>query len=318
MSASVVLSLAVEAEGVTRVVVAVGGNALAADGTFEAQHRTVRETAATLSAAIDDEQLVVTHGNGPQVGNALLEVEAVDTPDRPLDVLVAETQASLGGLLQRHLDAELDRPVAALLTRVVVDAADPAFDDPTKPVGPWYDADEATRTDFETKRVGSGERPYRRVVASPSPTDILDAEAVEALLSAGHAVVCGGGGGVPLVRTDSGFEGVDAVVDKDHTTRSIAEAVGADRLLFLTDVPGAYLDYGTDDQRRIESVDAETVRSYLEAGEFGEGSMAPKMRACACFAEAGGEAVIASIDDATAALAGETGTVVHPPNSSDS
>nr|WP_231754022.1 carbamate kinase [Natronomonas sp. CBA1123] len=312
------MALGAEAGGVTRLVVAVGGNALAADGTFEAQHRTVRETASSLADAVGNERLVVTHGNGPQVGNVLLEAEAADTPDRPLDVLVAETQASLGGLLQRHLDAALDRSVAALLTRVLVDTDDAAFDAPTKPVGPWYAEVEAERKPFETKRIGSGERPFRRVVASPEPTEVLDAEAVDVLLSSGQAVVCGGGGGIPLTRTVDGFDGVEAVVDKDHTTRLIAEAVDADRLVFLTDVSRAYLDYGTDDQRPIESVDAETARSYLEAGEFDEGSMAPKMRACAAFAEAGGEAVVADIDAVESALAGEAGTVVHPANNSDS
>lgn len=302
----------------SRVVVAVGGNAIAAGRSLDAQRRTATETATRVAEASDGTALVVTHGNGPQVGNRLLEVAESDTQDRPLDVLVAETQASIGGLLQRGLEAALDRPVAGVLTRVVVDPDDAAFDDPTKPVGPWYSPDEAAETPFETERVGEGDRPYRRVVPSPDPVAVPDADAIRALLDADHAVVCGGGGGVPVAEGPEGYEGVEAVVDKDLTTALIADAVDADRLVFLTDVPGVYLDYGTDDERLLDSLAPSNVREYLEGGEFGEGSMAPKMRACARFAEAGGEAVIARVDDPTAALSGDAGTVVQPPSNADS
>lgn len=297
----------------TRLVVAVGGNALAADGTFEAQRRTVRETADSLAAATeDDDALVLTHGNGPQVGNELLEVEAADTPDRPLDVLVAETQASLGSLLGRALDSRLDRPVSTLVTRAVVDPDDEAFERPTKPVGPWYTADEAADKPFETRAVGEGERAYRRVVPSPEPTAVPETDAVDALLEAGEAVICGGGGGVPVAPDDDGSESIEAVIDKDYTASIVADAVDADRLVFLTDVDHAYLNYGTDDQRALESVTPTEAREHLDAGQFGEGSMGPKMAACARFAEGGGEAVIASIDDPAAALHGEVGTTVGP------
>lgn len=302
----------------SRVAVAVGGNALAAEGSFDAQRRTARRTAERLARAADGTELVVTHGNGPQVGTRLLEVAETDTPDRPLDVLVAETQASLGGDLRAGLEAALDRPVVALLTRAVVDRDDGAFDDPTKPVGPRYTEAEAADRPFETRRVGDGDRPCRRVVPSPTPTAVPEADAAAALLEAGNAVVCGGGGGVPVVETPDGFEGVEAVVDKDLTTALVADAVDADRLVFLTDVDGAYLGYGTDEERLLEAVGADEAREYLAAGEFGEGSMAPKMRACARFAAAGGEAVVASVDDPAAALAGDAGTAVHPPNRSDS
>jgi len=305
---------------VSRVVVAVGGNAIAGAESFDAQRRTATETATDLAAAADDRELVLTHGNGPQVGNRLLEVAETDTPDRPLDVLVAETQASIGGLLQRGLAAELDRPVAGLLTRVVVDPEDPAFEEPTKPVGPWYTEREAAETPFETAEVGEGDRPFRRVVPSPDPTAVEDAAAAGALLDAGHAVVCGGGGGVPVapVAGQAGVEAVEAVVDKDLTTALIADAVDADRLVDLADVAGAYLEYGTDDERLLETADAATVRAYLAAEEFGAGSMAPKMRAAARFAETCGEAVVASVEAPGAALAGDAGTVVQPSNSSDS
>ena len=292
----------------TRLVVAVGGNALAADGGFDAQRRTVRETAEDLAAAAGDADLAVTHGNGPQVGHRLLEAAAADTPAKPLDVLVAETQASIGGLLTRELDARLGRPTAGLLTRAVVDPDDSAFEDPTKPVGPRYTEAEADERAFETRAVGEGDRPYRRVVPSPEPLSVPEADAVDGLLSAGQAVVCGGGGGIP-VTPDGG--GVEAVVDKDHTTRILAAATDADRLVFLTDVPYAFLGYGTDDQRPIERATPAEIREHLADGAFGEGSMAPKMRACARFAGAGGEAIVGNLDDPAAVLAGEAGTVVR-------
>ncbi|QLD87169.1 carbamate kinase [Natronomonas halophila] len=296
----------------TRLVVAVGGNALAADGSFDAQRRTVAETAESLAAAVDAEDaLVLTHGNGPQVGNKLLEVAAADTPDRPLDVLVAETQASLGSLLGRALDARLDRPVSTLVTRAVVDPESSAFANPTKPIGPWYTEEEAADKPFETKDVGEGERSYRRVVPSPEPTAVPETGAVDALLEAGEAVICGGGGGIPVAPEDDGSESIEAVIDKDYTASIVADAIDADRLVFLTDVDYAYLNYGTDDQQALESVTPGEVRGYLDADEFGEGSMGPKMAACARFAEEGGEAVIASIDDPAAALHGKTGTTVR-------
>jgi carbamate kinase len=298
---------------VTRLVVAVGGNALAADGTFEAQRRTVAATAESLAGAADeDDALVLTHGNGPQVGNKLLEAEAADTPDRPLDVLVAETQASLGSLLGRALDARLDRPVSTLVTRAVVDPDDAAFENPTKPIGPWYTEKEAANKPFETKDVGEGERSYRRVVPSPEPIDVPETGAVDALLDAGEAVICGGGGGIPVAPDDDGSESLAAVIDKDYTASLVADSVDAERLVFLTDVPCVYSNYGTDDQQALESLTPAEAREYLDAGEFGEGSMAPKMAACARFAEAGGEAVIASIDDPGAAIHGRTGTTVRP------
>lgn len=297
----------------TRLVVAVGGNALAADGTFEAQRRTIASTAESLAGAVDeDDALVLTHGNGPQIGHKLLEVEAADTPARPLDVLVAETQASLGSLLGRALDARLDRPVSTLVTRTVVDPDDAAFENPTKPIGPWYTEKEAANKPFETKDVGAGERSYRRVVPSPEPIDVSETGAVDALLEAGEAVICGGGGGIPVAPEDDGSESLAAVIDKDYTASLVADSVDAERLVFLTDVPCVYLNYGTDDQQALESLTPAEAREHLEVGEFGEGSMAPKMAACARFAEDGGEATIASIDDPGAALHGRAGTTVRP------
>jgi carbamate kinase len=303
---------------VSRAVIAIGGNAIAESGAdeWDEQVATVRETVGELAPLVRDryDEVVLTHGNGPQVGNRLLEQEASDeTPSLPLDVLVAETQAQLGYALQRALDGHLDRSVASLVTLVAVDREAFETAEPTKPVGPWYTAAEAESKPFETRAVGDGERPYRRVVRSPRPERIVEAPEIEAILDAGHSLVCGGGGGVPVVEQPSGgFEGVPAVVDKDYTTRQVAEVVDATDLVFLTDVPHICVGYGTDEERALTDVSAAALRDHLEAGEFPEGSMGPKVRACLAFLDGGGErAIVVHPDDVAAAVEGEAGTRIH-------
>jgi carbamate kinase len=253
--------------------------------------------------------LLLTHGNGPQVGNRLLEQAATDeTPDLPLDVRVAETQAQVGALLQRGLDAALATDFLTVVTQVVVDPDHPAFDDPTKPVGPTYDRETAEEKPFPVTEVEGG---YRRVVPSPPPETVVEREEIRAMVERGQGVICGGGGGVPVVRREDGIEGVAAVVDKDHTSRLLGTAVGAADLVLLTDVAGVSLDYGTPDERLLDAVDAATLRDHLEAGAFDDaaGSMKPKVEACLDFLDAGGErAVVTTPDRVEAALAGETGT----------
>jgi carbamate kinase len=299
------------------VVVALGGNTLLgehAPWTAEEQAAAVDRTATHLAAAMaDGYDLVLTHGNGPQVGNLLLQQErAAETPQFPLDVLVAETQAQIGYLLQRALDNE--RPTAAdavtLVTQVVVDGSDPAFERPTKPVGPFYSAAEAADRPFETRRVSDGECPFRRVVPSPAPVEVIEREEVGRLAARGKPVICAGGGGVPVVRED-GLRGVEAVVDKDRTAALLATDLDADALVVLTDVSHACVDYGTPDERPLRRVDPGTLRSHLAAGEFAEGSMRPKVEACLAFVEGGGDrAVITTPDRLGEALAGEAGTRV--------
>jgi carbamate kinase len=299
------------------VVVALGGNTLLGQHgpwTAEEAVAVIERTASRLAAAVDaGYDLVLTHGNGPQVGNLLIQQEsAPDTPQHPLDVLVAETQASIGYLLQRALDNE--RPDATealtLVTQVVVDPDDPAFDSPTKPVGPFYTEAEASSRPFETRAVGDGERPYRRVVPSPEPVSVVEADEISRLVERGKPVICGGGGGVPVVR-DGGLRGVEAVVDKDHTSRLLASDVGAETLVVLTDVEYAYVNYGEPDQRPIREVSATTLRRHLDAGEFAVGSMRPKVEACCRFVEGVGErAVITTPERLADALAGDAGTRV--------
>ncbi len=293
-----------------RLVAALGGNALAPDPSAPVaeQTETVRETAREL-AGLDGRELVLTHGNGPQVGNRLLEQDRSDTPRLPMDVLVAETQAQLGYLLQRALDAELVGDFLTLVTQTVVDPEDPAFDDPAKPVGPWYTEAEAESKPFETADVGTGAEPYRRVVPSPEPQRVVEAEEIKSLVERGQRVVCGGGGGVPVVEREGRLKGVPAVVDKDHTARLLAEAVGAPDLALVTDVDCAYRGWGSDDPEPIGETTPEEMRSLLDAGEFGAGSMRPKVEAALDFLAGDGErALICSTDTLADALDGEAGT----------
>jgi len=295
-----------------RLVVALGGNALAPDPSapIEEQTETVRATARELAAL--DGELVLTHGNGPQVGNRLLEQDRTDTPRLPMDVLVAETQAQLGYLLQRALDAELGGEFLTLVTQTVVDPDDPAFDAPSKPVGPWYTPEEAESKPFETAEVGLGAEPYRRVVPSPEPQRVVEAEEIAALVEHGQSVVCGGGGGVPVVERNGRLEGVPAVVDKDHTARLLAESVGAPTLALVTDVECAYRAWDSENPEPIGETIPKEMRDLLDAGEFGEGSMRPKVEAAIDFVEGGGErALVCNTGNLAAALAGDAGTRIR-------
>jgi carbamate kinase len=301
------------------VVVALGGNTLLGEHgpwTMAEQRAVVERTAAQVAAVIEaGYDVVLTHGNGPQVGNLLLQQEsAAETPQLPLDVLVAETQAQIGYLLQQALDNELagDQDFVTVVTQVVVDPDDPAFAAPSKPIGPFYTAEEAADKPFETKKVSDGDRPYRRVVPSPEPVDVVEGEEIGGLVAAGNRVVCAGGGGVPVVRED-GLRGVEAVVDKDKTSQRLATDLGAETLVVLTDVSNAYVDFGEADQRPLHRIESAELRAHLEAGEFAPGSMRPKVEACLRFVDAGGRrAVITEPDRLETALAGDAGTQVVP------
>jgi len=302
--------------GVTPTVVALGGNALDSnsDGSVEPAQAVIDRTAGQLLEATEaGHDLVVTHGNGPQVGRLLLQQERTDdTPPVSLDVLVAQTQAQLGYPLQAALAEGLpgDRRALTVVTQTVVDATDPAFEEPTKPVGPFYTEREAARQPFETRQVGNGERPFRRVVPSPEPREVVERDEIAELLAEGTLPICAGGGGIPVVR-DDGLRGVAAVVDKDRTSQLLASLLGAQTLVILTDVDCAYLDFGGPDQRPLGVVSPGEMRSYLDQGEFGAGSMRPKAEACLRFIDHGGDrAVITAPDSLRAALDGGAGTQI--------
>ena len=299
------------------VVIALGGNTLLGEHgpwTIEEQRAAIEATAKSVVAAIQaGYQVVLTHGNGPQVGNLLLQQEmAPETPQLPLDVLVAETQAQIGYLLQQALDNELTEPkdFITIVTQARVDPGDGAFEDPTKPIGPFYSEAEAAEKLFETRSVSSGTRPYRRVVPSPEPIEIIEADEIARLVERGDLVICAGGGGIPVIR-DDGLRGVEAVIDKDLTTQLLATELDADRLVLLTDVEYAYVNFGTSNQRPIREVTPERLRRHLEDDEFGAGSMRPKVDACLRFIDEGGRlAAITAPDSLGDALVGNAGTRV--------
>jgi carbamate kinase len=309
-----------------RVLVALGGNAMtAADGTArpEDQRAAVAvavEGVADLVAAGHD--VIITHGNGPQVGNLLVknEVAADVVPPVPLDWCVAQTQATLGMLLIDALDAVfarrgIDRKAAALVTRVRVDPSDRGFQEPTKPIGRYVSADDAAASIArgQTWRE-QGARGWRRVVASPEPLEIIDAAAIAALVDAGFLVVASGGGGIPVVPAEdgAGFRGVEAVIDKDLSAALLARSVRADVLVIATDVEQAMIGYGTPEAAAIGLVEPAQLREYAAEGHFGSGSMGPKVEAAVRFVEAGGHhAAITSLPQIAAAAEGSAGTVVR-------
>ena len=299
-----------------RVVAALGGNALLRRGqSADADNQRVNVAIAVraLAELAREHELIVTHGNGPQVGLLALQGEAYpDVRPYPLDVLGAETEGMIGYLLEQELTNELgDARVATLLTQVLVDPGDPAFGHPTKPIGPVYDRATAERLarDRGWTVAPDGHR-WRRVVASPEPLAIVELRTIRLLCDAGTTVICAGGGGIPVAPDRAGrLHGVEAVIDKDLATSLLARELGADALLLLTDVPAVVAGWGTDDARAL----AEATPSQLRGLHLEAGSMGPKVEAVCRFAEAtGGIAGIGALGDAAAILRGEAGTLVSP------
>lgn len=309
-----------------RVVLALGGNAMTSpDGSARPQDqldaiRTAMTATAALVAA--GHELVLTHGNGPQVGNLLVknEVAASVVPPVPLDWCGAQTQGTIGFMILDELEAALaeqgaDAPVAALVSRTLVARDDPHFFEPTKPIG-RYLPEEAARTMIEHGQTWQdrGERGWRRVVASPEPLEVLEVGTMRTLLGDGYVVVGAGGGGIPVVRDAGGrLRGVEAVIDKDLTAALLAEALGADALVIATDVEHAAVGWGTPAQRDLTRVPLAQMQAYAAQGEFASGSMGPKVEAAMRFVERGGpQSIITSLDRILHALDGTVGTVVVP------
>jgi carbamate kinase len=280
-------------------------------GTAAEQRANLREACAALRPLLDERELVVTHGNGPQVGNELLRQEraAAEAPPLPLYLAVAQTQAEIGALLESELEPVAGRRIACLLTHVLVDEDDPAFDEPTKPVGPFYD--EARARELESERgwkvVHDSGRGWRRVVPSPAPLEVVELDAIRTLLSSGTIVVACGGGGIPATRRGGHLAGVDAVIDKDRASSLLARSLGADRLVILTEVPAVYSGFGTERQRELRELSAKEAAAL--APELAAGSMRPKVEAGVEFVRATGhEALITSSAALAEALAGRSGT----------
>jgi carbamate kinase len=298
------------------LVVALGGNALiraGERGTAAEQLAALRDTFSVLEPLLAEE-LVITHGNGPQVGNELIRQEraAEEVPPLPLWLAVALTQAEIGALIEAELAPVAGRPVACLLTHVRVDPGDPAFDAPTKPVGPFYGADEAERLERERgwQLAEDSGRGFRRVVPSPVPLEIVELESIRALLAAGAIPVAAGGGGIPVAVQNGKLKGIDAVIDKDRASALLAKELGADRLLILTEVPAVYEAFGSRDQRELRELSADDAEALLP--DLPAGSMRPKVEAAVDLARAGGETLITSQDALAEALAGRAGTRVGP------
>lgn len=284
-------------------VVALGGNALLRRGetpSLDAQFANAERAAKGLRALARKHRLVVTHGNGPQVGFILLRSEAGKRDAYPLslDVAVAESEGETGYLLQQVLQNRLGVRAVALATQAVVDARDPAFRRPTKPVGPWLDAKQADALRAKGVPVMESRGAWRRVVPSPAPLEIVEAPAIRRLVLGGFVPIAAGGGGVPVVRRRGKLHGVDAVVDKDLASATLAASVGASALYLLTDVAGVYDAFGSPRQKLVRTLHAPDARRLLDEGRLGEGSMAPKVEACLRFlaARPRGHAVIASLD----------------------
>lgn len=304
------------------LVVAIGGNALREAGGVAAPDEWFRVLGRSLPPLVDlvadGFRLVLTHGNGPQVGDELLRMDLAreTVPPLSLDLCGAETQGSLGYAIQQVFGnlcraRGLDVPVATVVTRVVVDPGDPAFSRPTKPIGPFYTAAKAGQLERERgwTLVEDAGRGFRRVVPSPRPLRVLEAEMVRRLSEAGAVPIACGGGGVPVVDSPAGYRGVEAVIEKDLATEALATALRAERLLILTAVERVAVNFGRPTERGLDRLTAAEARRLLAAGEFPPGSMGPKVEGSVRFVEGGGrEAIITSLDRVRAAIDGEAGT----------
>ena len=307
------------------LVIAIGGNAILKEG----QRGTVEEQFANVSACcgpivdLYDKgyRIILVHGNGPQVGNILLQVEAAADTVEPqtIDLCGAQTQGQLGYMLQRAVhntfnEKGVDGKITSVVTQVIVDRDDPAFQNPTKPIGPFYTEERAREIQQENPGAVLKEdagRGWRRVVASPKPLRIIERDSVRSLLDQGHIVVSGGGGGIPVAMEGDRYIGVEAVVDKDLVAAIIARDLSADKLVILTGVDQVFVDFGKPTQRPIPRMTAAQARAYMAEGQFPEGSMKPKIEAALGYLESGGkEVVITSIEKLAEALEGKSGTAI--------
>lgn len=306
------------------IVVALGGNAIlqpGEKGTYGEQLLNVRKAVGEMVKLIEDGyRLVVTHGNGPQVGNLYIQNSLAGevVPQMPLDVCSAESQGMIGYFIQQEMQNELARKgismhVVTLITQVLVEADDPAFENPSKPIGPFHNRREAEllmeKTTFVMKE--DSNRGWRRVIPSPKPIGIVEKDVIKNSLDAGYVVIASGGGGIPVIRKGKEIVGVEAVIDKDLSACRLGIDIRAQFLLILTDVEGVALDYQTPAERWLDTMTLKEAKEYLDQGHFKEGSMKPKIEAGIRFLEEGGEkSIIASLFSARSAVRGESGTTI--------
>ncbi|MGC8704331.1 MAG: carbamate kinase [Athalassotoga sp.] len=307
-------------------VIAVGGNAIQGPKeppTAEVMRKNLNVTAKYLVDMLDDLNIVITHGNGPQVGNLMVQQDRAKEliPPLPLDLNDAYTQGMLGYLIVESMENQLlvhkkHRQCAAIVTQVVVDPEDKAFQNPTKPVGPFYDVKEAERLAREKgwKMKEDAGRGYRRVVPSPEPLDIIEKDLIKDLMGKGVLTVAVGGGGVPVLREkDGSLHGVEAVIDKDRASSLLARILNVDVFMILTGVDEVYLNYGKPDQKILKELKVSDAKKYLAQNQFPSGSMGPKIEAAISFVEATGrQCIITSLEKSSEAMKGTAGTFVIP------
>ncbi len=299
------------------LLIALGGNALirkGQEGTIREQFENLRIPLRQVARLSNDFRIIITHGNGPQVGNLLLQQEcSSQLPRLPLEILVAQTQGQLGYMIESTLDSELmnlrtesKHYIVSVLSYVVVREDDPAFSNPSKPIGPAFTKEAAARLPYPTVETAKG---YRRVVASPKPVTIVEKQEIKRLVDLGFIVISCGGGGIPVVRESRAFHGVDAVIDKDLVSAKLAEEVGVDIFLIATDVEGVALSHGSSGQRFLRTLTVSDAEKFLKDGHFPEGSMGPKVQACIEVLRKGVKrAVVTSIELIDAAVRREAGT----------
>jgi len=307
-----------------KVVIALGGNAILQpkqEATYENQLENVRKSSEIIARIVKNgHSVIITHGNGPQVGNILRQNEEAKevVPPFPLDVCSAKSQGFIGYMMDQTLKNELrkldlNQPVVSMLTQTEVAKDDPAFEDPSKPIGVFFTEEEAKKLAEEKNWVVKEDagRGWRRVVASPMPKSILGSDIVKKLTDEQGIVIAAGGGGIPVVKNADGtLTGIEAVIDKDRSAFKLAEEVKADVFMVLTDVQNVYVNYGKPDQKALTHVTLEEALQYVNEGQFSAGSMGPKMEAAIKFAEQGGRAIICSLDQADLALEGHAGTQI--------
>jgi carbamate kinase len=292
-----------------KAVIAFGGNALLRgdqQGTIDQQEKNTYDTCRKLLDMIrEGYQIVISHGNGPQVGNILLRNEAgykeYKIPKMPLDICVADSQGGIGYMIERQMrnvlnEEKINRNIVTFVTQVLVDRNDPAFENPSKPVGPFYLKEEADllakANDWQFKE-DARKRGWRRVVPSPQPMDVMNWQVVKEVVEQGHIAIAAGGGGIPVYRHENNFlEAIEAVIDKDLASALLAKEIKADQFYILTDVPKVYVYFNTPDQKALDVITVEEAEEYLEAGEFKAGSMGPKVRAGINFVKDGGKECI--------------------------
>lgn len=301
------------------LLVALGGNALirkGEKGTIRQQFDNLKLPIQQIAQLSTEYTVLITHGNGPQVGNLMLQQEYCQlVPSLPLEILVAQTQGQLGYMIESTLDSELRRfgthsrqKLVSLISYVVVDERDPAFAMPTKPIGPCFSKEDTLHLPYPFKETEHG---FRRLVASPKPVTVVEKAEIKALVEMGFIVICCGGGGIPVTRDGRMFTGVDAVIDKDLASARLAEEIGVDIFIIATDVPGAALYFGKPHQQFLHSMTTDCADSYLAAGHFEAGSMGPKVEAAAQFKRSGGErAIITSIENIVPSVKGKAGTEI--------